>query len=344
VNQEQDHQSHEQTGSSPGSIRTYLIHAGLFLVTFLTTSLAGVQWLNMLPTELSNFTFGITYGVLIMLMLGSHEFGHYIAARTHGVDTTLPYFLPFPSFLGIFPFGTLGAVIRIRSAIPSRKAIFDIAVAGPLAGFIVSAAILIAGFATLPPREYLFTIHPEYAEMAAIPTGGLTFGQSIFYWFAAEIFAPAGAFIPPMNEMYHYPYLCVGWFGMFVTAMNLIPIGQLDGGHLSYAMFGDVYHKIAQVSLVVLVALGTIGFLPLLGIPFEYGWTGWLFWALILVLFMRSTKFQRPVLEDESPLDQRRMIIGWLCVLIFVGSFSLTPITLGLTEANPPAVGVPVMQ
>jgi membrane-associated protease RseP (regulator of RpoE activity) len=279
-----------------------------------------------------------------MLMLGSHEFGHYVAARTHGVDTTLPYFLPFPSFLGIFPFGTLGAVIRIRSAIPSRKAIFDIAVAGPLVGFVVSAAILIAGFATLPPKEYLFTIHPEYAEMASIPTGGLTFGPSIFYLLAAEIFAPAGAFIPPMNEMYHYPYLCVGWFGMFVTAMNLIPIGQLDGGHLSYAMFGNAYHKIAQISLIVLVGLGTAGFLPFLGIPFEYGWTGWLFWALILVLFMRSTKFQRPILEDETLLDPRRMLIGWLCVLIFVGSFSLTPFTIGLSEATSSTVGVQVLQ
>ena len=279
-----------------------------------------------------------------MLMLASHEFGHYIAARSHGVDTTLPYFIPFPSFFGLFPFGTLGAVIRIRSSIPSRKAIFDIAVAGPIAGFIVSAAILSAGFLTLPPKEYLFTIHPEYAEMASIPTGGLTFGQSIFYWLGANVFAPKGSFIPPMNEMYHYPYLCVGWFGMFVTAMNLIPIGQLDGGHLSHAMFGNAYHKIAQVTLILLVAIGTLGFLPLIGIPFEYGWTGWLFWALLLVIFLRSTKFQRPTFDDETPLDPRRMALGWLCVLIFVGSFSLTPFTLSLVETASAPVGVPVMQ
>ena len=311
------------------SVREYVIHTLLFFLSFLTTAVAGVAWLNKNPLELTNFHYGITYALLILLMLASHEFGHYWAARYHKVDTTLPFFLPFPSFLGLFPFGTLGAVIRIRSRIPSRRVIFDIAAAGPIAGFIVSVGILIFGFLSLPPMEYLYTIHPEYQNMASIPTGGLTFGPTLLYSLLGSVFAPVDSFVPPMNEIYHYPYLCVGWFGLFVTAMNLIPVGQLDGGHLSYAMFGDNYHKIAQASLIALVVLGTAGFLPLIGVPVEFGWTGWLFWALILVFFMRSTRLRRPQLEDETVLDSRRMTVGWGCFMIFALSFSLTPITLG---------------
>ncbi len=287
--------------------------------------LAGVQWLNRNPFDLSNISLGLTYAILIMLMLAAHEFGHYFAAKVHKVGATLPFFLPFPSFLLIAPFGTLGAVIRLKTPISSRKVIFDIGAAGPIAGFVVTMAILIIGFRTLPAIEYLYAIHPEYAQMATIPKAGLTFGGTLFYSAVASLFAPSGAFVPPMNEIYHYPFLCVGWFGMFVTALNLIPIAQLDGGHISYAMFGNRYHTIAQSALVGLVLIGSLGLLPYLNIPFEYGWPGWLFWALILIFFLRSPRLRRAPVEDETPLDGWRMAIGWLCVIIFIGSFSLSP-------------------
>ncbi len=319
--------SREPTSEGLG---TYLLHSFLFLLTFLTTILAGVQWLNKDPWELTNFSSGLRYGLLIVLMLASHEFGHYFAARYHRVKVTLPFFLPFPSFFGLFPFGTLGAVIRIRSAIPSRKTLFDIGVAGPLAGFVVSLTILILGFVFLPPREYLYNIHPEYTQLKTIPEGGIAFGSTLLYSIVSMLFAPSDAFLPPMNEMYHYPFLCVGWFGMFVTAMNLLPIGQLDGGHISYAMFGRTHHTIAQVSLIILIIMGLAGFLPALDIPFHHGWTGWLFWALVLIMFMRRSGFQRPMIEDDTGLDRTRMIIGWICFLIFVGSFSITPFTIQL--------------
>jgi membrane-associated protease RseP (regulator of RpoE activity) len=265
-------------------------------------------------------------------MLGSHEFGHYFAARHHGVNTTLPFFLPFPSFLGVVPFGTLGAVIRIRSSIPSRKVLFDIGSAGPIAGFVVSLAILILGFTNLPPKEYLYMIHPEYAQLTTIPEGGLRFGDMLLYSIVGNLFAPPDAFIPPMNEIYHYPFLCVGWFGLFVTAMNLIPVGQLDGGHISYSMLGDRYHSVAQASLIILVLLGLTGFLPLLGIDFEYGWTGWLFWAFILIFVMRAIRLGRPPVADETPLDPFRRAIGWGCLGIFILSFSVAPFTVTAVE------------
>jgi hypothetical protein len=310
----------------------YATHLVLFLLTFVTTTLAGVQWLLRDQFELANFSSGLTYSILLLLMLTSHEFGHYFAARYHRVKTTLPFYLPFPGFLGFVPFGTLGAVIKIRSAISSRKVIFDIGSAGPIAGFIVSLAILIIGFINLPPRQYLNMIHPEYAQLIDIPEGGLRFGGTLLYHLVANIFAPAGSFIPPMNEMYHYPFLCVGWFGLFVTAMNLIPIGQLDGGHISYAMFGTKYHAIAQVSLVILVILGLAGFLPAVGIDFQHGWTGWLFWALMLILFMRATKMNHPPVADDTPLDSRRMAIGWFCYGMLILSFSTNPFTIQMAE------------
>jgi membrane-associated protease RseP (regulator of RpoE activity) len=300
----------------------------LFILAFITTTLAGVQWLNLDALELTNFGSGITYALLLTSMLAAHEFGHYFAARIHHVSVTLPYFLPFPSVSALAllnPFGTLGAVIRMRSAIPSRKVLFDIGAAGPICGFIVSLGILIYGFITLPSIEYLYGIHPEYARLETIPEGGWVFGHNLILVAVSGLFAPSGAFIPPMNEIYHYPFLCVGWFGMLVTAINLIPVGQLDGGHISYAMFGRGYHRVAQVALVTLALLGLAGFLPGLGIDFAYGYTGWLFWAMILMLFSRVMKLNRPALEDETPLDPTRMMLGWLCVLIFVCSFSLTP-------------------
>ena len=313
--------------------KMYATHLLLFGLTFLTTTLAGVQWMNNDPLELRNFPMGLTYSFLILLMLGSHEFGHYFAARYHGVRTTLPFFIPFPSFLPlVVPFGTMGAVIRVRSAIPSRKVLFDIGAAGPIAGFVVSFAILLIGFITLPPREYLYMIHPEYAQMAIVPEGGIRFGETMLFMALAEVLTPAGAFLPPMNEIYHYPFLCVGWFGLFVTSMNLIPIGQLDGGHISFAMFGNKYHMIGQASLIILVIIGLLGFLPAIGIDFPYGWTGWLFWAAILMFFIRGMRMGRPPVIDESPLDFRRVAIGWCCYAMLLISFSLAPFTVSSAD------------
>jgi membrane-associated protease RseP (regulator of RpoE activity) len=313
--------------------KMYATHGILLVLTFITTTLAGVQWLNNDPLELRNFPLGLTYSFLLLLMLGSHEFGHYLMARRHGVRATLPFFLPFPSFLGfLVPFGTLGAVIRVRSTIPSRKVLFDIGAAGPIAGFVVSFAILAIGFVTLPPLEYLYTIHPEYAQMSVIPEGGIRFGDTILFSLLAETFAPQGAFIPPMNEVYHYPFLCVGWFGLFVTAMNLIPIGQLDGGHISSSMFGEKSHAIGQAGLVILVVIGLLGFLPLLGIDFKYGWSGWLFFALILMVFLRGVRLVRPPLADETPLDSGRMAVGWICYGMLLSSFSLAPFTVSSAD------------
>jgi membrane-associated protease RseP (regulator of RpoE activity) len=312
-------------------IRTLVVHASLLVLTFLTMAFAGVAWLNKNPIELTNFVYGIPYAALLLVMLLSHEMGHYLMARRHGVEATLPYFLPFPSFvLGLFPFGTLGAVIQLRSPVQSRRALLDIGAGGPIAGFIVSVVYLVVGFITLPSIDFLYEIHPEYVGLSQIPTEGLTFGRNLIYSGLEAVVPAPGVFIPPMNELYHYPFLCVGWFGIFVTAMNLIPVGQLDGGHIIRAMFGGKSVVIGRIVMGVLAVLGLLGFLPLIGMSDEWGWTGWLFWAVVLFLFFERRRRGVLALPDDTPLDQTRMMLGWFCLWIFVVGFAIAPFTIGL--------------
>ena len=129
-----------------------------------------------------------------------------------------------------------------------------------------------------------------------------------------------------MNEMYHYPLLCTGWFGLFVTALNLIPIGQLDGGHVVNALFDESANRIGQAALILLVALGSLGILPVFGINVAVGWMGWLVWAIVLAVMMRSSRFRRPPLVDTEPLTTGRRVLGWLCIAIFVVSFIPVPV------------------
>jgi len=309
------------------SPRTVLTHLGLFALTFVTVTLAGVQWLNKDPMELSNFPLGLTYALLILLFLLTHEMGHYISARIHQVDTTLPFFLPFPPYLGLAIFGTFGAVIRIRSELRDRRTLFDVGASGPIAGFLVCLTILVWGFTHLPSIEYLYGVHPGYRTMAQLPSDGLKFGEPLLFMLLKSFLVPSNAFVPPMTEVYHYPFLCVGWFGAFVTALNLLPIGQLDGGHIAYAMFGSRSHRISQAALLMMMLLGTAGVLPLLGVGLSFGWIGWLIWSIVLALLLRSKRFQHPVLEDVEDLGSGRMSLGWICFAIFILCFTFVPLS-----------------
>jgi membrane-associated protease RseP (regulator of RpoE activity) len=333
---------------SPATDLRFLVNILLVILTFFTTTVAGVQWVGRNPFELRNLHYGFAYAFAILFVLGVHEFGHYFAARYHKVQTTLPYFIPFPLLPFFLNFGTLGAVIRTRSVVPSRKAMFDIGVAGPLAGFVACLIVLAIGFLTLPGPDYILSIHPNFN----FATGGtndpngipLEFGQTILYSVLSQLLTnPNTQFVPPMSEMYHYPLLCVGWFGLFVTAMNLIPIGQFDGGHVIYTMFGEKHRIIARWSFIALLVLGLPSFLDSVirtvwsyfanapvgqVIPFaQYSWTGWFIWALISYFLI---KLYHPPVQDDTPLDSTRMRIGWLTLFIFVICFSFTPFTISL--------------
>jgi membrane-associated protease RseP (regulator of RpoE activity) len=310
----------------------YLLHLGLFIVTFITTTLAGVQWTTgtLGPYEIETLLKGLPYSITIMLIISFHEFGHYFAARYHQVTTTLPYFIPFPPTPYFINFGTMGAVIRTRSRIYSRKAMFDIGVAGPIAGFAACLVILIYGFSDVAGIEYILSIHPDYFQPEYGQGGySLMFGDTILFSLLRSIFTDPSQFFPPMTEIYHYPYLCVGWFGLFITSMNMIPVGQLDGGHISYTMFGEENsYKISIIAFIFLFVLGLVG---LVDTTMEFGlgigWSGWLFWSLVLYFII---KLKHPPVPDPVQLDKRRMIIGYIAFFILLISFSPAPIVLSL--------------
>jgi membrane-associated protease RseP (regulator of RpoE activity) len=321
------HQAEINTQKNKEDKKNYLLHIGLFLFTFVTTTIAGVEWISGSegPFDIHILLKGLPYSISILFIIGVHEFGHYFAAVYHKVKTTLPFFIPFPSIAGFLNFGTMGAVIKTKSPVMSKEAMFDIGIAGPLAGFVACLIVLIYGFTHVPGIDYLLSIHPNYFS----PDFGknaleLKFGDTLLFSFLKMIFADKHQFFPPMSEIYHYPYLCVGWFGLFITSMNMIPIGQLDGGHISYTMFGEKNHyKIAVIFFSLLFVFGTLGLVEsYLTLPFTVGWAGWLFWALILFFFI---KLKHPPVPDYKPLGRSRMILGYISFIIFVISFSPTP-------------------
>lgn len=303
----------------------FLLNILLFILTFFTTTIAGVFWANKDPYQLNNFSTGITYSLLILLVISMHEFGHYFAAVYHKVPVTLPYYIPFP-FIFLNPFGTMGAVIRMKSQYYSRKALLDIGAAGPIAGWVISVIILIVGFVTLPPVSYLYQLHPEYA-ISGIPVSGFTFGYNIIFWTFEKIFTSSpDVFMPPMNEVYHYPFLCVGWFGLLITSLNMMPIGQLDGGHISYAMFGEKHKYIAYFFFALLLIFGLLGLLPILtDYNFNYGSINWLIWVL-LIFFVIKIKHPPTYRESEEPLGTGRKFTGWFTFFIFIVSFYPVPV------------------
>lgn len=262
------------------------LHLLLFGLTLVSTVYAGAFWVNRVlyyeaQGETVSLLFttvpeawlldGLRYSIPLLGFLSVHEFGHYFAARHHRVRTSLPYYIPFLPQLNLI--GTFGAVISIRQAIPSTRKLFDIGIAGPLAGFVVALGALIYGFATLPPPEYLLDLQGhemlkehirQYGTFPSTPPepsqGALVIvvGQTPLFWILSQFFSN----VPPMYEVYHYPVLFAGWLGLFFTALNLLPVGQLDGGHVLYALLGSTWHRrFAQAFVLLLLLSGGIGFI-----------------------------------------------------------------------------------
>lgn len=225
-------------------------------------------------------------------ILVAHEMGHYLACRYYRVDATLPFFIPAPllSFVG-----TLGAFIRIRAPIPHRRALFDIGVAGPLAGFAVCLPVLWLGL-----REArVLTLDPA--------ADGIFLGEPLlFQWVARLIHGP----LPDETTLILGPLGLAAWFGLFVTALNLIPVGQLDGGHVTYALLRRRAHRISRIAWWVCVALVYFG-------------PNWIIWAIILKVLGRR---HPPTLNDHIPVGRRRVIVGVVSLVVFVVCFVPNPI------------------
>lgn len=254
----------------------------------------GINLLLLVLTVLSVDAVGGPRLVLGLLsILFAHEMGHYLACVRYRVDATLPYFIPLP-FPGFTLVGTLGAFIRIRSPIPDRRALFDIGIAGPLAGFVVCLPVLALGIAE--------------AENAAVPrdAGFLSLGEPLlFQWAVKALRGPT----PEGLDLVLGPLGLAAWFGLFVTALNLLPIGQLDGGHVTYALFGERAAAISRVASWACVALTYFG-------------PNWLVWSFILRLLGRR---HPPTLDDRPGLGPGRRAVGLIGLAVFAVSFVPDP-------------------
>ena len=237
---------------------------------------------------------GARLAIGLLVILVAHEMGHYVTARLYGVDVTLPFFLPFP-VPGMSLVGTLGAFIRIRSPIPHRRALFDIGVAGPLAGFLVCLPVLWLGI-----REA--TVQP-----LAQDAEGLFLGEPlIFRWLTHLIHGP----VPADHTLLMGPLGLAAWFGLLVTALNLMPIGQLDGGHVTYALLRDRAHGISRIASWICVALVYFG-------------PSWILWAILMRVLGRR---HPPTLDDHAPVGRARVVVGVLSLVVFVLCFVPDPI------------------
>lgn len=253
----------------------YWLHLLLFVVTLASTIYAGAELVGrwLLYSQPDGWSIaladGLKYSLSLLFFLTVHEFGHYFAARFHSVLVTLPYYIPSPFFFVPFNIGTFGAVIRIRDQVPSSRKLFDIGVAGPIAGFVAALIVLTIGLATLPDYSYFLDLpgHNEIKDLIfrgeTLPSTSPTafpviyIGMTPLFWLLSMAFPS----MPPLYEIYHIPILFAGWLGLFFTALNLLPVGQLDGGHILYALVGRVWHgRLARAFILLLLISASIGF------------------------------------------------------------------------------------
>ena len=283
------------------------VHLLLFLLTLLMTTWAGAlhAGVNLLQ-EPGRIAVGFPYSLGLMLILGAHELGHYFTARRHGIWVTPPYFIPTP-----FALGTFGAFIRIKSLSPDRRATFDVAVAGPLAGLVFAIPALLIGL-----RQSRMVIESGSPEVV---NTGMQIGSSFLMAIMAKL--ALGASTLEGHQLILHPLAFAGWLGLLVTALNLLPIGQLDGGHIAHAMFGARRgHAISVGGLMTLFALAL------------FVWPGLMMWALV-VWFIAGDR-DAPPLNDVTPLNTGRRVLGWLVFVI------LAAILIPVPHALYPTFGI----
>ena len=302
----------------------------MFLLTLLSVMLAGAQipvgtsvpaddW-GMIKLLVAHLWSGWPFAVALLSILLAHEFGHYIAGRIRKVDVSLPFFIPLPFSI----LGTMGAFINMRSAPRNKRHLFDIGIAGPLAGLVVAIPVLLLGLTlsevgTVLPAEagyiegnsllYLLAKFMVFGQW--LPSPETFAGDSpLFYWLKYFF---TGSPVPYGGvDVFIHPIALAGWAGILVTSLNLIPAGQLDGGHILYTLFGD---RLRRVLPVIILALGVLGFF----------WSGWWLWAVILVIFGR-VHAEPP--DQITELDRPRRLLAWAMIAVFLVTFSPVPMVL----------------
>ncbi|RKZ21625.1 site-2 protease family protein [bacterium] len=265
-----------------------VLHWVLFGITLFTTLTAGCIWAGVNPfSSPSAFLHGIPFSFTLLFILGSHEFGHYLAARKNGVRASFPFFIPAPHLIGTF-----GAVIRLRSPIPDRRALIEIGAAGPLTGFIAALPLAYLGM--------------KLSSVMPLPEGGLKIGTPLVFELIGRL---VWGDIPEGYDILLHPVAFAAWIGLFITAMNLLPYGQLDGGHIIYALFPRHHRIISSVILFLLLGLGFL-------------WEGWFVWALLLFILR---PFHPPPLDLIRDIGKKEKIIGALSLLVFILTFTPAP-------------------
>ncbi len=268
------------------------LHVLLFILTFLTTLIAGSLLNGVIPwVEPEKIYLGLPFSLTLLLILLTHELSHYFASRMHHVPATLPYFIPAPSIIGTF-----GAIIKMKPPIPHRRSLIDIGASGPIGGFIVALIASIVGLA-------LSDVKP----MGEIQ-GGISFGSSLLFAFLSKIVLNID---PEKYDIILHPVAFAGWIGFLVTSLNLLPIGQLDGGHIVYALLGERHKLISMSMLPVLIVLGI------------YYWPGWIIWAVLMIIIGFK---HPPVVYPDIELDRNRKIIGLISFVIFILTFTPMPV------------------
>jgi membrane-associated protease RseP (regulator of RpoE activity) len=283
----------------------------LFTLTVATTTYAGslayASYYFPFSTEPVAFSLGLLahglwYSFPVIAILGAHEFGHYFACRYYRVDASLPYFLPLP--LPFFSSGTLGAVIRIRQRIPAKRALFDIGIAGPIAGFVVAVPLLLVGMYLSNVIRLPTDFRGEVIEL----------GEPLL--FKAAEWLTFGS-LPEGYSVNMHPMAFAAWFGMLATALNLFPIGQLDGGHISYAVLG---RRSTIVTIVMVLCLVGLTFVS----------SSWLVWTVLTVMMLLAFGPHHPrTVDEEIPLDTARLWLAAFALLMFVLCFTPAPIQAG---------------
>jgi membrane-associated protease RseP (regulator of RpoE activity) len=281
------------------------VNVALFGVTCLSTMVTGCLlnasfvnsftdiggFLKVISRSPSLLFSGLPFSLAIMTILLAHEMGHYLTCRYYGIQATLPYFIPAPTLVG-----TMGAFIRIKSPIQHRAALLEVGIAGPIAGFVLAIPALVIALA----KSTFVTVMP--------PTGSsFELGEPLIF---KAFEALMGRTPPPGMELNLHPIGFAAWFGFFATALNLLPVGQLDGGHVAYALFGENHKRISQAILITLIPLGI------------FYWQGWLFWSTVLLFI----GLRHPTtLDDSLPLSKRHSHLGWIGLAMFVLCFTPMP-------------------
>lgn len=304
------------------------LHALLLLGTLFTTTLAGAFLAGWMPQSLFVLSLGpvsiplpagmfladlgpgLAFSLPMMAVLLAHELGHYSLARRHGMDVSPPFFFPAPYFLSLI--GTFGAFIRLRSPLVNRAALLDVGAAGPLAGFALALPAAVVGLwlsaAPSPDGPYP-VVDPSGRFLLAYGTDPLLeVGGSLGFHALAALVAPAGPVVL-------HPLAVVGWVGFFFTALNLLPVAQLDGGHILYALFGRRQQAVGVAFLALLLVLG-------------WWWNGWWFWAVLILALGRGRVRHPQVAFAEGEVGPARRRVGWACILLFLLAFIPFPVSL----------------